>query len=134
MAMRKLIHNFAQHSHHAKNFCRWDTRLACRVRGASRRPALVCGRHSALRTTSAIGLGVLLLVLAIGFRGIAAAQEGQEKKAEGDKEKGTKQGAVLNPATAKRLNEAVEQIHAQHYGDAKEALGKLDLDKLSPYE
>jgi tetratricopeptide (TPR) repeat protein len=81
-----------------------------------------------------MGLVVLLLVLAIGFRGIAAAQEGQEKKAEGDKEKGTKQGAVLNPATAKRLNEAVEQIHAQHYGDAKEALGKLDLDKLSPYE
>src|SRR5713101_3658909 len=55
-------------------------------------------------------------------------KEGQPKD-----EKGSR-GSVVDPLTGKRLNEAVEKIHAQKYGEAKAALGKVNLDRLSPYE
>ncbi|MGH7822377.1 MAG: tetratricopeptide repeat protein [Candidatus Binatia bacterium] len=75
------------------------------------------------------------VLLAAGPAEHAAAQAqppGEQQKA--DKEKGSRSGAAVDPATGKRLNEAVEALHKQRYPEARAALTKLDVDRLSPYE
>src|SRR5216684_2677469 len=76
------------------------------------------------------------LALALALGGLPRAALGEEQKPQGEKkeEGAPRQGAVVDPATGKRLNEAVEQLHAQHYAEAKAALAKLNLERLSPYE
>jgi len=63
----------------------------------------------------------------------ASAPAAGAPAAGGEKEK-PKQGATVNPATGKRLNEAIEALHNQKYPEAKAALGKINLEGLSPYE
>jgi len=40
----------------------------------------------------------------------------------------------IDASTGKRLNEAIEALNAEKYVDAAAILGKLNLEKLSPYE
>jgi len=77
---------------------------------------------------------VAALALALVLGGPPPAVLAEEQKPPAEKEQGSKQGGVVDPVTGKRLNEAVEQIHAQHYAEAKAALAKLNLERLSPYE
>jgi Tfp pilus assembly protein PilF len=82
------------------------------------------------------GSSVLMLLLAAppAFAQAQAPSQAPPKDQQPEKEKGAKQGAIVDPATGKRLNEAVEQLHAQHYAEARAALGKLNMERLSPYE
>ncbi|HUE37901.1 MAG TPA: tetratricopeptide repeat protein [Candidatus Binatia bacterium] len=60
-------------------------------------------------------------------------KEGQPAPAGAKEEKGSR-GTVVDPMTGKRLNEAVDKIHAQKYGEARAAIAKINMDRLSPYE
>jgi hypothetical protein len=40
----------------------------------------------------------------------------------------------LTPATAKALNEAIAELRAERYGEARAALGELDLEQLSAFD
>ena len=84
-------------------------------------------------------IAVILLVLFALAPGALAQQPPGQQPAAGDKDKDKEKdkgrsGATVDPATGKRMNEAVEQINAGKYAEAKATLGKLSLDKLSPYE
>jgi len=63
----------------------------------------------------------------------AAPPPGEQAPATPGKEQ-PRSGAAVDPATGKRLNEAVEHLNAQRYGEARAALSNLSLDRLSPYE
>ncbi len=78
------------------------------------------------------GLG-LALVLGGSPRG-AAAQEQKPAPQEKEKEKEKRQGAVVDPATGKRFNEALEHINNKRYAEARATLSKLNPERLSPYE
>jgi tetratricopeptide (TPR) repeat protein len=85
-------------------------------------------------------LATLTLSLALlAARGAGAQEQPKQEPAQGaqpakeGQEKGSR-GSVVDPLTGKRLNEAVEKIHAQKYGEARAALAKINVDRLSPYE
>ncbi|MGH8246954.1 MAG: tetratricopeptide repeat protein [Gammaproteobacteria bacterium] len=73
-------------------------------------------------------LAVCLALSAIAeVPGTAVAQE----KKEGEEKP---PAPSMDETTAKRLNEAIELLNTDQYDAAKQAIGKLDLTKLSPYE
>jgi len=84
-----------------------------------------------MRTLAAVLLAFVAVTHAAAQTAQPPPKDGQAEK---EKEKGAKQGAVVDPATGKRLNEAVEHIHAQRYAEARAALSKLNFERLSPYE
>ena len=69
----------------------------------------------------------LFMVLALIGSVFAAipANSAEEKKREAPQ---------IDAATGKRLNEAIEAVNAEKFNDAKAALAKLNMEKLSPYE
>ena len=77
----------------------------------------------------------LVVVFSLSQGAIAQQQPaaGGDKDKEKEKGKGAS-GAAVDPATGKALNTAVEHINSGKYNEAKAALGKLSLDRLSPYE
>ncbi len=88
-----------------------------------------------MRLSKFTALAALVCVLAAS----ALAQQpapaaGADKDKDKEKEKGGRSGATVDPATGKALNAAVEQINAGKYNEAKATLGKMSLDRLSPYE
>ncbi|MGH7897795.1 MAG: tetratricopeptide repeat protein [Candidatus Binatia bacterium] len=83
---------------------------------------------------SAFAVALTLFLGSLAARAFAQEPKPPEKAGEKEKEKGEKKGATVDPATGKRLNEAVEHINGQRYGEARASLGKLSLDRLSPYE
>ena len=54
--------------------------------------------------------------------------------AEAKEEGGKREAPTIDVSTGKRLNEAIEALNAQRYDEAKAALSKMNLEKLSPYE
>jgi len=80
---------------------------------------------------------IAVFVLALAARGAARADEPAKpeppKEGQPKEEKGSR-GNVVDPTTGKRLNEAVEKIHGQKYGEARAAIAKINMDRLSPYE
>jgi tetratricopeptide (TPR) repeat protein len=82
----------------------------------------------------AVAFRAVVLALAVLLGGLAhGARATEEPKPEAGKG-GTRRPPAVDPNTGKRLNEAVEHMHAQRYGEARAALGKLNLERLSPYE
>lgn len=77
-------------------------------------------------------LGLALALGGLTSTVVAEEQKAGEKPA-AEKEKGAK-GATVDPATGKRLNEAIEHLNAKRYAEAKATLGKINADRLSPYE
>jgi len=73
------------------------------------------------------------LGLAVVLGGLAPAGAQQRQRTPAQQEKG-RSGAAVDPYTGKRLNEAIEHLNAQRYADARAALERLNLDRLSPYE
>jgi len=67
------------------------------------------------------------LVLALGAA--PPASLAQDKKKSGEAA-----APPIDPLTGKRINEALEHLNAQRYGQAEAVLGKLNLERLSPYE
>ena len=59
-----------------------------------------------------------------------AAEGEKESKEEG----GKREAPTIDVTTGKRLNEAIEALNAQKYDEAKAALSKMNMEKLSPYE
>jgi tetratricopeptide (TPR) repeat protein len=49
-------------------------------------------------------------------------------------EEGKREAPSIDASTGKKLNEAIEALNANKYDEAKALLGKLNLEKLSPYE
>jgi tetratricopeptide (TPR) repeat protein len=43
-------------------------------------------------------------------------------------------GPAIDPLTGKRINEALEHLNAKRHAQAKAVLGKINLERLSPYE
>ncbi len=84
----------------------------------------------ALAVSAGFGLALLLGGLPRG----AAAEEQKPASQEKDKEKEKRQGAVVDPATGKRFNEALEHINNKRYAEARATLSKLNPERLSPYE
>ena len=83
---------------------------------------------------------VRAIIFAAAFALVVRASHAQEqpkqeppKESQPKDEKGSR-GSVVDPATGKRMNEAVEKIHGQKYGEARAALAKINIDRLSPYE
>jgi tetratricopeptide (TPR) repeat protein len=54
--------------------------------------------------------------------------------AQAKKKAGASTAPAIDPLTGKRINEALEHVNAQRWAQAKAVLGKLNLDRLSPYE
>ena len=71
-------------------------------------------------------LTALILCLLAGIQSPVLAQE------KDDKEK--PKGPTIDEQTGKRLNEAIEFLNNEQYSEAKAVIGKLNLEKLSPYE
>jgi len=72
-------------------------------------------------------VAVLALALALGSApGVALAQAKQEE--------GKKSAPTVDATTGKRLNEALGHLEAGRNAEAKAALAKLNLERLSPYE
>ncbi len=82
-----------------------------------------------LRASVAIAISCIAACLGLGLSASASAQEAEEKEEEGKREAPT-----IDLSTGKRLNEAIEALNAQKYEEAKAALSKMNLEKLSPYE
>jgi tetratricopeptide (TPR) repeat protein len=82
------------------------------------------------KITAVAALACVLAGIAFAQQPAPAAGGGEKDK---EKEKG-RSGATVDPATGKALNAAVEQINAGKYNEAKATLGKMSLDRLSPYE
>jgi lipopolysaccharide biosynthesis regulator YciM len=90
---------------------------------------------SAVRIRFVRSLALALFVATVSYVAAQAPpKEAAGEKEKAEKEKGAKQGAIVDPLTGKRLNEAVEQLHAGKYAEARAALAKLNLERLSPYE
>ena len=83
------------------------------------------------RLGSLIAAALLAFAVA-GSPPSAVAQESGEKGK--GKEEGKRAGPRVEQGTGKRLNEALEQVKADHPAEARAILGKLDMDRLSPYE
>ena len=79
-----------------------------------------------VETLAGLGLAILL-----GGLAPAGAQPPQRTPAEQHK---SHSGAGTDLYTGRRLNEALEQLNAQHYPEARAALEPLNLDHLSPYD
>lgn len=76
-------------------------------------------------------LRILIVFFALfTITGAPGAALAQEKKEEEEKPK----APTMDETTAKRLNEAIELLNTDQYDAARQAIGKLDLAKLSPYE
>jgi Tetratricopeptide repeat len=71
-----------------------------------------------------IRLFIVLALIGSVFAAIPA-NSAEEKKREAPQ---------IDAATGKRLNEAIEAVNAEKFVEAKAALAKLNMDKLSPYE
>jgi tetratricopeptide (TPR) repeat protein len=76
-------------------------------------------------TATAVAIALMLGCL-------AASSSAQEEKP-ADKEKAPA-GAIMNPSVGNHLKAAVAALQSQQYAQAEEALGELNLDRLSPYE
>ena len=75
-----------------------------------------------------VGLG---LAVVLGGLAPAGAQQPQRTPAEQQK---SHSGVAMDRYTGRHMNEALEQLNAQHYAEARAALQGLNLDHLSPYE
>ncbi len=64
----------------------------------------------------------LVLCLAPGLA-YAKAKEGDDRTA-----------PDIDQRTGAKLNQAIEQLNAEHYAEARAVLGKLNFERLSPYE
>jgi tetratricopeptide (TPR) repeat protein len=69
----------------------------------------------------------LALALALGAAPPAGLAQSKKKS-------GAPAAPAIDPLTGKRINEALEHLNAERYAQAKAVLGKLDLQRLSPYE
>src|SRR5688572_16339603 len=69
------------------------------------------------------------LALALGVGAAPEAGVAQPKK-----KQAAPAGPAIDPLTGKRINEALEHVNGQRYAQAKAVLGKLNLERLSPYE
>src|SRR5262245_32358593 len=72
-------------------------------------------------------------VLAVGAAGltqVAVAQQGQGQ----GQGSGNAPAPTIDAATGKILNEAIEMLNMDNYAGAKQKIGTLNLEKLSPYE
>ena len=78
---------------------------------------------------NARGLLTLLVTIALALAAVPQSAHAQAKKKDGASE-----APAIDPLTGKRINEALEHLNAQRYAQAKAVLGKLNLDRLSPYE
>ena len=72
-------------------------------------------------------VAALALVFALGFAPGALL-------AESTKEEGKRSAPTVDATTGKRLNEALAHLEAGRNAEAKAALAKLNLERLSPYE
>jgi tetratricopeptide (TPR) repeat protein len=78
-------------------------------------------------------------VLAVGAAGVtqlAVAQQGQgQAQGQGQGQgSGNAPAPTIDAATGKILNEAIELLNMDNYAGAKQKIGQLNLEKLSPYE
>jgi tetratricopeptide (TPR) repeat protein len=80
-----------------------------------------------VRAPVAFAISCIATCLALGLGASASAQEAEEKE-------GKREAPTIDVSTGKRLNEAIEALNAQKYEEAKAALSKMNLEKLSPYE
>jgi len=72
-------------------------------------------------------LTILIAVMGISSESFAASEgKGSEQK--------TTPAQMIDAATGKVLTEAIEALNAEQYDTARQAIAKLNLDKLSPYE
>lgn len=74
---------------------------------------------------------VAVLALSLAFSGLPLSAAAKEPK---DQAEGKRPNPRVDQNTGKRLNEALEQLKAEHPAEARAILGKLDLERLSPYE
>ena len=68
----------------------------------------------------------LLLGVSIGWIGSADAAAAKKEETHAPTE--------IDPVTGKKLNDAIELVNQEKYAEAKATLGKLNMEKLSPYE
>jgi tetratricopeptide (TPR) repeat protein len=71
-----------------------------------------------------MGLLVALASVPIARDGVGAEEKGGEKRS----------APTIDERTGKVLSEAIELLNAKQYNAAKQVLGKLDPERLSPYE
>lgn len=71
-----------------------------------------------------IRLFIVLALIGSVFAAISANSAEEEKR----------EAPQIDAATGKRLNEAIEAVNAEKFNEAKAALSKLNMEKLSPYE
>ena len=85
-------------------------------------------------------LAIALAVGATGLTQVAVAatrptgqqgQQGQQGQAQGQ---ANAPAPTIDAATGKVLNEAIELLNMENYAGAKQKIGTLNLEKLSPYE
>jgi len=69
------------------------------------------------------------IVAALTLAGAPGVSWAQEKK-----DDSKRSAPTMDETTGKRLNEAIELLNANKYNEAAAVLGKLNLEKLSPYE
>jgi tetratricopeptide (TPR) repeat protein len=79
-----------------------------------------------LRFAKAIAAGVLAACVLASISGPVGAEE--------KKDEDKREAPVIDQSTGKKLSDAIEALSAGKYDDAKAILGKLNPDKLSPYE
>ena len=75
------------------------------------------------------GARIAAVVVALALGAAPEAVLAQEKK-----KSGAAAAPAIDPLTGKRINEALEHLNAERYGQAKAVLGKMNLERLSPYE
>src|SRR5262249_21181312 len=63
----------------------------------------------------------------VSISGSVAAEEKKEDESK-------REAPVVDPTTGKKLSDAIEALNAGKFDDAKALLGKLNPEKLSPYE
>ncbi len=81
---------------------------------------------------ASIAITVVSMALgAFGVAGLPNVAFAAEAKKE---EEGKREAPTIDVSTGKRLNEAIEALNAQKYAEAKAALSKMNMEKLSPYE
>lgn len=74
---------------------------------------------------------LVILAILLVIAGVAPISSSAEEKKEPPK---TTPAQMIDAATGKILTEAIEALNTENYATAKQAIAKLNLDKLSPYE
>ena len=79
------------------------------------------------------------MVFAIGAAGLTHVAVAQRAEQEGQGQaqgqgQGNAPAPTIDAATGKVLNEAIELLNMENYAGAKQKIGTLNLEKLSPYE